>query len=473
VTDEQPDSNQYAVALSHRRPRVGGRIDRNVAISVVLLTIPIVAYLYMVIHFGVNVVFADQWSDVQLLAHHYDGSLSLSNLWTQHNENRMLIPNLVVLLLAETTRFNIATQDLLSAMLLTGTVLLTIYGHHRRAKGLTLWTYLPVVVLMVSAVQQENSLWGFQIAWYLVLSALIASLVVLDAFRLDWMKLSVAILLAVVASYSSFQGLLVWPAALVLLYHRRRAPGYWIAWAAASVAVIVFYFYNYRFSPHGSFARDHPIASLKFFFYAIGQIFGVPQAFGQRANLLVLASGVVIFALATITILLYGVRRDERGSAPFGVAIALVGLAFSIIITQGRDIFGYWAASASRYTTMELLIPIGTYLALLGRLATDRVDVGDRQTRPFRDGLARLNIFRVLLVGVGFFMVAQAVIGNMYGVAQAQKRHSHDVIAQRVLSNIDTVPDAEIAYLSPFGDRYRIRMLSHTLERHHLVIFSP
>lgn len=70
-------------------------------------------------------------------------------------------------------------------------------------------------------------------------------------------------------------------------------------------------------------------------------------------------------------------------------------------------------------------------------------------------------------------MVAQAVFGNIHGVAQAEKRHSHDVIAQRVLRNIDAVPKAEIAYLSPFREELPIRALSRTLEQHHLVVFSP
>jgi hypothetical protein len=452
-------------------------MDRSSAMSLVLLAIPIMAYLYMVRHFAVNVVLADQWSDVQLLAHHYNGSLSLSQLWAQHNENRILIPNLLVLLLAKTTHFNIATEDLLSALLLTATVILTIYAHHRRAMSLPLWTYVPVVVLMMSAVQQENSLWGFQIAWYLVLSSLIAALVILDASQLNWLKISLAIVLAAIASYSSVQGLLVWPAALVLLYHRRRPLRYWIAWVAAAAIVMVIFFYNYTFSPIGSYARDHPMQSLKFFFYAIGQIFGVPQVLGQQANLLVLTSGVIIFIVAIITVVLLGARRDEGGSAPFGVAITLVGIGFTLVITQGRDVFGYWAASAPRYTTMELLIPVGTYLALLGKIATDRESVdtlsGDEQAQPSRGGLSHRPIYPMLLVGVGFFMVAQAIFGNIHGVAQAEKRHSHDVIAQRVLRNIDAVPKAEIAYLSPFREELPIRALSRTLEQHHLVVFSP
>jgi hypothetical protein len=452
-------------------------MDRNSAMSLVLLAIPIMAYIYMVRHFAVNVVLGDQWSDVQLLAHHYNGSLSLSQLWAQHNENRILIPNFLVLLLAKTTHFNIATEDLLSALLLTATVILTIYGHHRRAMHLPLWTYVPVVVLMMSAVQQENSLWGFQIAWYLVLSSLIAALVILDASQLNWLKLSLAIVLAAIASYSSVQGLLVWPAALVLLYHRRRPLRYWIGWVAAAAIVMIIFFYNYTFSPFGSFARDHPMQSLKFFFYAIGQIFGVPQAVGQQANLLVLTSGIIIFMVAIITVVLLGARRDEGGSAPFGVAITLVGIGFTLIITQGRGVFGYSAASLSRYTTMELLIPVGTYLALLGKIATDRESVdtlsGDEQAQPSRGGLSHRPICRILLVGVGLFMVAQAVFGNIHGVAQAEKRHSHDVIAQRVLRHIDAVPKAEIAYLSPFREELPIRALSRTLEQHHLVVFSP
>ena len=78
--------------------------------------------------------------------------------------------------------------------------------------------------------------------------------------------------------------------------------------------------------------------------------------------------GVVLLALALFTVVLYGGRRDRNGPALIGVwALACVGLLFDAMITEGRVIFGLAAASQSRYTTFDLLVPIGIFLALLVR----------------------------------------------------------------------------------------------------------
>ena len=73
---------------------------------------PVVAYFWFVGHYSVNVPVADQWSDINVIAHSYSGTLSLGVLWTQHNDNRILFPNLIVLLLAYTTHFNLIVENL-------------------------------------------------------------------------------------------------------------------------------------------------------------------------------------------------------------------------------------------------------------------------------------------------------------------------------------------------------------------------
>jgi hypothetical protein len=73
------------------------------------LLIPVAIYLWFIHQYGVNAIWYDQWDNIALLTHSsfggvtYTGHTSLGMLWMQHNENRMLFPNLMVLALGSLT----------------------------------------------------------------------------------------------------------------------------------------------------------------------------------------------------------------------------------------------------------------------------------------------------------------------------------------------------------------------------------
>ena len=141
--------------------------------------IPAASYLWMIHADGVNVIFADQWDDVALIGHAYSGTLHLSTLWSQHYENRIFFPNLIVLALAYTTHFNVVTEEYLSALMSFGATALVICAHKRRSPERRWIWYCPVAFLLLSLAQAGNALWGFQMAWYLVL--LMVALVLVPA----------------------------------------------------------------------------------------------------------------------------------------------------------------------------------------------------------------------------------------------------------------------------------------------------
>ena len=62
-----------------------------------------------------NVLYADDWSVVPLINGALHGHLTLAMLWAQHNDNRMLVPNLVFLGLGVATRDDTTVLVWLSA----------------------------------------------------------------------------------------------------------------------------------------------------------------------------------------------------------------------------------------------------------------------------------------------------------------------------------------------------------------------
>jgi hypothetical protein len=158
---------------------------------------------------GVNAPHSDQWDDIQIIGASFSGHLSMSQLWAQHNESRIFFPNLIVLLLSRTSHFNIVLEEYLGAFLLIVSIGLVALAHRRRVGQAEWLLYCPVAFFMLSFVQHQNMLWGFQLAWYLVLATVVFAFFLLDRVTLSWPALSVAIASGIVASFSSLQGLIV------------------------------------------------------------------------------------------------------------------------------------------------------------------------------------------------------------------------------------------------------------------------
>ena len=146
--------------------------------------LPVAAYFWLLLHYSVNTVFVDQWSNVPTIKASLTQALLWSALWTQHNETRMLFPNLLVVILAKTNQIRHPTEALLSGFVLLASTALIILAHRRRAKEVPWLYYCPVVFLTFTFVQSASTLWGFQIAWYLVLFSWAATLYLLDRIEL-------------------------------------------------------------------------------------------------------------------------------------------------------------------------------------------------------------------------------------------------------------------------------------------------
>jgi hypothetical protein len=346
-------------------------------VTALLLVIPVTTYFWFIHQFGVNAIWYDQWDNVALLTHSsfifhsYAGHTSLSMLWTQHNENRMLFPNLIVLALGSLTNLNIVTEEYLSAVLLVIAVSLIVLANRRDLAPVRWIAYLPVAFLMLTVGQFGDTLFGFQVAWYMVLVSLAAVLFLLDSPRANWLLLAGAIAMAVIGSYSSLQGMFIWPVGLIVVLWRRWPRAFVMTWLVSAVVTVGVYFYHFDFSATGSgqsgYVFAHPFAALEFFFLSIGDVMGKPLPPGpQASDPLLVGLGVVIFLLAVASLALYG-RRSRPARSPVGPALICFGVLFALSITYGRSSYGLSVATQSRYVTFDLLILVGCYLCLIER----------------------------------------------------------------------------------------------------------
>jgi hypothetical protein len=468
------------------------RLDHRLVnvLTVLGFGLPAIGYLWFLSRFSIDAIVGDQWDDVPVIQQSYVHFFDWGSMWAQHNENRIFFPNIVVVLLAHTAHFNIQVEEYLGAAMLFAATMFILWAHKRRSPSTPWLYYCPVAFLTFSVVQYGNTMWGFQMAWYMVLLSMATAILLLDRITLTWVTLVGALAAAVVGSFSSLQGLLIWPTGLVLLYFRRRSWPQLSVWIAAAIASAILYFHHYSSSatPYPQFARQHPLIALKFFLFAIGDVVGKPVPLGSANsdNTLVVLLGLGIVILAVATVFICGFRRDEHGSSPVGIALICFGLLFAAVITQGRSFLGYGGASFSRYTTFDLLILVGTYLALLGRRlhvpSGDQVETNSPKSPPstsswkhirvaggWMERIALPSTLALVLVAI----VGQIPFGAYNGVQGARHYYDDNVKAASVLRNIDHASNAEISrYLFFLESPSVVRDQARILELHRLSVFA-
>ncbi len=443
----------------------------------------------------------DQWSDVNLISQLHAGGFGVGALWAPHNQNRLLFPNILVVALAQTTHLNLFVEMYLSAVMLCASIALLIWAHRRRAPTTPWIYYCPVAILLLSFVQFENTLSGFQVCWYFVLMALTAALFFLDSPRFGWAVLTGAIVAAVIGSYSAIQGLFIWPVGLLLLYQRRHSLRYLLTWVAAAVVTAALFFYHLGNSSYGessgsiSSALHNPVLTAKFFFLAIGDVVGAwipwPLPWGgpvasRTVSDASLALGVVIVALA-VWVVIKCLRRDETGPSPIGIALIGFGMLFALSIASGRStLIGLWYAGTSRYTTFDLLVLVGSYLALVGRSSRSRAEHrlhspadegmgrGARRVATFARRVRRDDGWSGAIVGAALAAIigVQVILGLLSGLAGGRSTHQVGLATEDVIVNINQAPDSVVERIYFGPDVGFVRRMAPVVEKRRLTFLD-
>jgi hypothetical protein len=423
-------------------------------------------YFWIISSYGVDMLRADQWFDIKLIQRSYSGHLSFGSLWAQHGENRVFFQNLLTLALAHLTHFNVVVEEYLSALLLLGACVLIILTHRRRSPRTAWLAYCPVGLLLLTSAQSIGTLYGYAFGWYLIMAALSAALYFLDRPVLTRVALCVAILAAVVASFSSLQGLFVWPVGLVLVLQRERGRSVATAWVLSALVTAGLYFYNWDSGQGGSvgFAIRHPFEALRVFLFSVGDVVGLQLSNTPRgAQYLVLIFGVAIVAVAICSLLSAGFRTDTKSARPIGVALIWFGLLFAVGDAGARASAGTSNASFPLYVLFDILILLGSYLIVIDR---SEVSVHRKKTR-----ISRLSVLQtVICVLVGL----QVVFGTIYGLSNARSYRDEQVADAVVTVHIRDAPVGLVVHQlgAGFESASFIRQMTDYARGQRLSLFS-
>ena len=401
---------------------------------------------------GVNVPFSDEWWNAGLVKAVRSGTATLGTFWSPANEHRMLIPRLEFALLAILTHWN-SKIIMLAAWLVMAIAAAFLYAQFKtiytRAHPIlwTLSTFLSVAVLL-SLVQLENWLWAYQFAFFFVqFSVLVSVFVLCRSDRSLASRLVIAITLAVAASYSSAQGLLIWPALLLSLcltndsLSHKIGGVFWLGISA--LATIGIYFFGLSRSANLQIRPDQitgkPQLPIVGFLGLAGNSLAGWISFEHRPHrawLIGLAMTAVLLALILIIIR----RRKIPQAAPW-LGLAVFSYSFCLVTTYGRLGLGYTGGFlASRYTTHVTFLVVALLALLL--LAVNSAPTGMAKGKSTENRL-KAALPYCLIFAIGTFVF----IGNVRAFITSMKEREDRLLARELIpfySYFDPKVDGEI-----------------------------
>lgn len=346
-------------------------ITRLLHISLALCAItPALFILSLILRYGVDVPYVDEWSLAPLYAKAHAHTLAWVDLFAQHNEHRYIFPKLLLILFALLAHGNVRSEMIFSLLLCCGSSGVLWWLLQRTVAGTNAKRLFVLVLLnlvLFSPVQAENWVWGFQFTVFLVqLLVLLGVAVATSRHRLA-QKFTLSAVIAALATFSFGNGFILWvitfPVALASEDPLRRAARWrWLgAWAAVFLAAGLLYFTDYsRPAHHPPFAASSAVWD---YYVYIACFLGAHLASAAReggvalpmvigSGLLLLYAGLVAVALLTRDLAL---RRGLLSWIAMG-AFAIISAAMASLTRIG---FGVNQGLDSRYTTFSLLLSIG------------------------------------------------------------------------------------------------------------------
>lgn len=425
-----------------------------IAVSAILL--PAFMALLFITVFGVNVVNYDQYEFIPLLDKLYNGTLSAEDLYSQHNEHRIVVPRLVMLGLASLTHYN-TMAEMYFSWIVAASILGLIFVLFRKqmaGSALLLPAFVPVAWLVFSLRQVDNLIWGWQMQIFLSVVAFILALYLLDRSKGFDRSYLAAIVSATVSTFSFVNGLIVWPAcmAYLLLARGRKGIRECMLWGLTGAAVWTVYFIGWS-SPSNHPSIFYMLNNMPGAVLYLLAIVGSPLAWEKSHAV---AVGSVLLAAIVLTLIALAWKRNIAPNAVW-ITFILFSLASSAACVVGRSGFGVDQALAPRYVTFTSLAVIGLYLIIANSFI-------NRGTAPRESTIMTFSYG--MLTGIIIIGLIAGIIGGVYfGISE----HTNKTEMKSILANYKTASDSELEKLYPLTEK--VRDGAAILEKYRLNVF--
>ncbi|GET37177.1 hypothetical protein [Microseira wollei] len=412
-------------------------------LAFLLAIIPAILTGILIVKYGVNVLFWDQWPLASIFEKIYAGNLTFQDLISQHNESRKFFPRLLFIGMAYLTGWDVRYEMLvifILACLVSFNIyrlsLLTVGGSRVKLLLLACLSNL----LIFSPIQWENWLWGIQVVVFVPIACLTTCILVAYSNLSLRIKILIGIVLATISTFSYANGLLCWvlvfpaialakPKASQELLKQK-----WliVAWLVGFISNVVLYFYDYKKPPyHPSFSEGllHPIKAVNYFLAFLG----APLAQNKLTVATIVGAILIVTFIGLVLYLLKFWHQNNLLHRTTGwLIIAGYTLISAAITTSGRVGFGVKQSLSSRYATFAVYLAI-TLIYLVAIILEDA---------EIRKIISRRNLaLNRILSSVLTILIFLHVITAGYGIKKMQELQVSHYKGKACLLLINLVKD--------------------------------
>jgi hypothetical protein len=356
-------------------------LSKSKFLPAALALLPFLYLVLLVYQYRVDVPFLDQWNGLApLIVKLHAGSLTMQDLWLQHNEHRLIFPRIVMLSLALLSGWDIAYELAFSILLATITlfILRHLIGNTAQALQIDLRWLIPIISVMVFSLHQgENWLWGFELSIFMNVTAVVAGCALLHG-SFNQRKFLAAIALGIVATYSFANGLLYWLLGFLTLLigafgNRSLMKSRMAIWAVAAGLTTLSYIYDFHTPanhPSTWLSLEKPLQIIEYALVYLGMPVASESigwffdpAVSERVQIAAKFSG--FFGLIGFGYAIWSLsRRVELKILTPYLSLGLYAILSALATGLGRVGFGSSQAMSSRYVTISLLLWIALVILL-------------------------------------------------------------------------------------------------------------
>src|SRR3990167_593047 len=456
---------------------VAGIIDEEIVMKksnlffLAIFIIAVVFPLLLIWIMAYQIPFGDTWDDSIVLYFSYLHHTLTWQYWVHpHNEHRVILTRAITLfkdIFFPTSRYFI---QLTSYFLFLATYFLLVFQFEKARFKLQYseksyrWFYLLTAGILFFPKDISFWRWGFIIQFPLTVFFVTATIFCLSQKNITWLRYGCAILLSLLATASSANGLMIWPIGFLLLILCRSSIMKMAAYVI--IGLIIIYFYSHDNHLQG-FIINEPIKSFLYFTDFLGN---------WSTALLASVIGCAVLVLFFNGIKLFFNRYHVEKITIFypWLALGLFAIANGFVAALTRIQFGVGQSLSIRYAAISLML----CASLTGFYALQWSRLSDRYKK-----ILKFFVFLFIVFFVGsyhrvFFQLTKNYrfiaqeIALPYGVLLPTDNGSYsagnDKIADRLLlyrqSALYTLSNPEPHYLNQTLSETMIKKIGVTVD---------
>jgi len=334
------------------------------------VTIPAVLSLNFIFAYGLRTIFWDEWSSVRFFLSFFSGKEWFLDIIIQHNEHIPFFPNLINLILAYLTSFDVFSEVIVG-WIFRALILLVLWLLLRQTVPEARWLIIPIAWLTFSFSQFGTSLWGYtSIQWYLTILSVVTSIYFLNKINHSKVSIIPSIACGIVASFSSLLGLLVWFVGIFKFKKMLRTHlKFLLAFSIIGIITFIIYFASYDQPSHhpdplSSFSFPEKLITYILIYLQNGPTLeGLNSLEGVDGKIVAPITGAIFLAMFVIMSILnyrFSIGNIGNHNTIVWFQIALFGILSAIVTGIGRSELGVLQAFTPRYTPISALFIEGT-----------------------------------------------------------------------------------------------------------------